>query len=230
MSDFKFSSPGTLLDRALDLAYFHEDEDGDVAIPFHRVNGRGRLILVVGDNASGKSFFRRIVQLLCKKSDIECMAISAEARRTISYNPWLTFVYGDEEHEATGVNSTNTVLTGIKTCQGRDSKHVIFWDEPDLGLSDSWAAGVGQKLCQFAQEPPKHTVAALVVSHNRALVRELLPAKPFYLHLGVKAEEAPPTLQEWVERPCAPRDPDRLPEQSRKRFKMIQHILNRSKP
>lgn len=230
MSTYKFSSPATLLNRVLDLAYFHADEDGDLAIPFHRVDGKGRLVVIVGDNASGKSFFRRLVQLMCKKAEVECIPISAEGRRNIAYSPWLTFVYGDEEHEATGVNSTNTVLTGIRTCQGRDAKHVIFWDEPDLGLSDSWAAGVGQKLCAFAKDPPKHTVAAFVVSHNRALVRELLPSSPFYLHLGVSADEAPQTLQEWVERPCKPRDPDLLPEMSHKRFKMIQHILNRAKP
>ncbi len=226
---FKFTTARTLLDRIFDLAYFHE-EDGAVAIPYHRVDGRNRLIVIVGENASGKSFFRRIVQSVCRKNKIECIPISAEGRRQIAYSPWLTFVYGDESYEATGVNSTNTVLSGIKTCRGREEKHVIFWDEPDLGLSDSWAAGVGQQLCKFAQDLPEKTVAAFVVSHNRALVRELLPAEPFYLHLGVDTAEAPATLQQWINKPCTPRDPELLLEMGHKRFQMIQHILDLAKP
>lgn len=228
--EFEFSSPTALLDIILDLAYFHEDGEHPPAIPFHRVDGAGKVILIVGDNASGKSFCRRIVQLICRDANVECMAISVEGRRKVSYMPWLTFVYGDEEHEATGVNSTHTVLTGVKTSEGREGKHVIFWDEPDLGLSESWAAGIGQKLCAFAQNPPEHLQAALIVSHSRALVREMLPANPFYLHLGVRAEEAPPTLKDWVERPVTPRDPEMLPKMSRERFKKIQRVLNKVKP
>lgn len=225
--NLKFSSPATLLDVILDLAYFQGE---DPAIPFRRVDGEGKVILVVGDNASGKSFCRRIVQAVCQKTKIECIPISVEGRRKISYMPWLTMVYGDEEHEATGVNSTNTVLSGIHTSKGRDTKHVIFWDEPDLGLSEAWAAGVGQKLAEFAKNPPEHLQAALIVSHSRALIREMLPANPFYLHLGVSAEKAPPTLKDWVERPIVPRDPTKLPELSRERFKKIQQILNETKP
>lgn len=227
---FKFSSPKTLLDRALRLDYFTPDEQGETAIPYHRVDGQGKLIVVVGDNASGKSFLRRIVQLLCQKNKIECIHLSMEGRRNIGMAPWLTFVYGDEGREATGVNSAGTIITGITTCQGREGKHVIFWDEPDIGLSDDWAAGSGQRICKFTQDSPKHTLAAIVVSHSRALVRELLPAKPFYLHLGVESEQAPPTLDAWLERPIVPRDPEELRGLSRKRFKAIQAILNTVKP
>lgn len=228
--NLKFSSPKTLLNRILDLAYFHEENGEPPAIPFHRVDGKSKLTVIVGDNASGKSFFRRITQLVCKKNEIECMAISAEGRRHVAYSPFLVFVYGDEETQATGVNSTNTVLTGIKTCQSRETPHVVFWDEPDLGLSDSWAAGVGEKLCEFAETTPEKTVAAFVVSHNKALVRELLPADPTYLHLGTEASQAPQTLKEWVEAPIKARNPEKLIELSHQRFQKIQHILNTIKP
>lgn len=222
----KFTSAKTLLNRVLDLAYFSEEP---AAIPFHRVDGKGKLIVIVGDNASGKSFCRRIVQLMCKKNEIECMAVSAEGRRQVSYAPWLTFVYGDEAYEATGVNSMGTVISGIKTSHNRDSRHAIFWDEPDIGLSDSWAAGGGRKICEFALAPPENLVAALVVSHNKSLVRELLPAEPHYLHLGTEAAKAPQTLQAWLDHVPAPRDPETLPELSHKRFKAIQKILERTK-
>lgn len=213
-----------MLDGILDLAYFDEDPP---AIPYHRVDGKGKLIVVVGDNASGKSFFRRIIQLWCKKAEVECMHISVEGRRNVSYAPWLTFVYGDEAHESTGVNSAGTVLAGIRSCVGREKAHVIFWDEPDLGLGENWAAGIGQKICEFAQDIPAKTKAAFVVTHSRALVRELLPANPFFLHLGVEPEKAPQDLQAWLDRPIEPMDPELLQKRSRARFKKIQAVLNR---
>jgi hypothetical protein len=187
---------------------------------------------VVGDNASGKSFLRRILGLICKQASekTEFMPISMEGRRHISYMPWLTFVYGDEETQATGVNSSDTVLSGISTSNSRESRHVIFWDEPDLGLSDSWAAGLGQKLAEFTRNPPAHLTGAFIVTHNKALVSQLLDVNPHYLHLGVDPEKAPKTLSEWFERPVKPRDIQELQVESRKRFKLIQKILDRVKP
>jgi hypothetical protein len=222
-----FYSVSSLLDAILALDYFHGSE---VAIPYHRVDGEDKLVVIVGDNASGKSFCRRIIQAMCQKAKVECIAISAEGRRKIAYSPWLTLVYGDEEYEATGVNSVGTVLQGINTCRARTSEHVIFWDEPDLGLSDAWARGVGKKFCAFAQDPPRHTSAAFIVSHRKALVRELLPANPSYLHLGVDGSLAPPTLQDWLDREPEPMDPEVLSKMSRARYSAIQQILNRVKP
>lgn len=227
---FKFRGPKSLLDKVLKLAYFEPDEDGETAIPFHRVDGKGKLLVVAGDNASGKSFFRRIVQGFCQHTKTECIAISAEGRRMISHAPWMTFVYGDEMHESTGVNSTLTVLTGIKTSRGRNNPHVVFWDEPDLGLSESWAAGIGESICEYASDPPKTARAIVVVTHSRALVERLLPARPFYLHLGKEPEKAPQRLQDWLQRPIEARNPADLPDESYRRFKLIQAILDSNKP
>lgn len=220
-----------MIRTVLKLDYFQEI-NGHVAIPAYWREGEGPLCLVTGDNASGKSFLRRILGAVCSqaKEETEYIPISMEARRAISNNPWLIFVYGDEETQATGVNSTETVLGGIRTSEGRSSRHVIFWDEPDLGLSDSWAAGLGQKLADFAKKPPKHLTAAFVVTHNKSLVSQLFDVNPHFLHLGVDPEEAPHSPVEWFERPVKPRNIDKLHEESRKRFKAIQKILNSKKP
>ena len=96
----KWRSTKGLLETALSLDYFTADDDGVTAIPYHHVPGpRSKLVVVVGDNAGGKSFFRRIIQALCQKAKVECIAISAEGRRQIGHAPWLTFVYGDESWE-----------------------------------------------------------------------------------------------------------------------------------
>ena len=229
---FAFQDIRGLVDHAMELDYFSPEEDGHVTIPALWRAGEGKLCLVVGENASGKSFFRRILGAVCQqaKEKTEFMPITMEGRRTIAYNPWLTFVYGDEETQATGVNSTGTVLSGITTSRSRSSRHVIFWDEPDLGLSDSWAAGMGQKFAEFAKNPPEHLVGAFIVTHSKAMISQLLDVNPHYLHLGVDPGGPPLTHTEWFERPIQPKDIEQLPGESHKRFKAIQKILNRVKP
>jgi energy-coupling factor transporter ATP-binding protein EcfA2 len=199
-----------------------------VPIPCHRVDGDGNLVVIVGENASGKSFLRRILTALCREADIEMMPISMEGRGG-SYGGLRGFIYGDESWQSTGECSSVTVVTGIKTCQGREKPHVIFWDEPDLGLSDGWAAGMGIALRQFADTMPKLTYGAFVVTHSRALVSELLPANPHYLHVGTDPANAPPTLEAWVNRPIKARPIEELRDESYRRFKMIQAILDGKK-
>lgn len=228
---FAFGSGADLIRHALSLDYF-QDIDGSVAIPVLHRPGEGPLTVIVGDNASGKSFFRRIVGAICAqaKEKTEFIPISMEGRRSVSYMPWLALVYGDESWQATGAISAGTVTTGMKTSQGREGRHVLFWDEPDLGLSDAWSAGVGVKLREFSRNPPPHLVASFIVTHSKALVSQLLDSNPHYMHVGVDPEEAPQTLTEWFERPVIPRDIEELGEVAHKRFKTIQKILEFHKP
>lgn len=227
MTDLSFKNASELLDVALDFAYFHPFKNHGTAIPFVRgEGGSGKLIVVTGENASGKSFFRRIVRGLCRRAEIECIHISMEARSGdgSSFGGLRPFVYGDENQQSTGENSAGTVLGGIRTCQGRDNAHVMVWDEPDLGLSDGWAAGMGEAIAAFAREPGKHTKAIVLVTHRRALIAPLLEAPHHYLHLGDK--DGPKTLTAWFEKPVVPRDITQLREESHKRWKKIQTILN----
>lgn len=219
----KFSSAHTLLDRLFDTALFTGDKP---AIPHLRVDGSTQLVVVVGDNASGKSLLRRVVQAVCKVEEVECIHLSMEGRGSTTYNPFRSFIYGDESTQATGANSAFTVLKGIDTCRARDKPHVIFWDEPDLGLSDSWAAGLGQKIAEFAKDLPEHTKAVVLVTHSKSLISQLLDLKPNYVHVGVKPEKAPQTLMNWFEAPVIPRDPEELSELSHKRFRAIQKVLD----
>jgi len=225
MSNIKFdcSSPQALVEDLLDgLEYFNPEDGGLPAIPAVWTPGKGKLVIVVGDNAGGKSFFRRIVGQAYRNSKIECMDPSMQGR-VDGYNALRSMVYGNEQWQATGENSTVTVIAGVRTCRGREHKHAIFWDEPDLGLSDSWAAGMGQYIRDFALDPPKKTMGIFVVTHNKALVRELLPAKPHYLHLG--RVKAPNTVQEWLDQPVRPLDLTKLRNVSRSRFRRIHAIL-----
>lgn len=219
-----FTNARQLVEAALSLMYFHEDEDGPAAIPFTWVPGNDPMVVVTGENAGGKSFFRRILSQIARDNKVESMPISMEGRRNISAAPWLTMVYGDEHTEATGVNSIHTVVTGISTCKNRDTDHVVIWDEPDIGLSEGNAASVGRAFAKFMATPPEHTKASVVITHRKALVNELLGVNPHYLFLG--SAEAPPTLADWVKAPPVVRDLQEVLEDSHKRFRAIQNVLD----
>lgn len=215
-----------ILEWAFDLRYFHPNDDGITPIPYFHKPGSSRLVVAVGPNASGKSFFRRIVREICREHDVECMGVSMQGR-TASGVAWRGLIYGAEEWQSTGVNSSRTVTTGILTCRERTSSHVIFWDEPDIGLSDSYAAGTGHSIAEFARSMPDKTVAAFVVTHSKALVRQLTQVNPHYIHFGV--DDPPRTLSAWLkDNPKMQRIED-LQEASHRRHGLIQQILNETK-
>jgi hypothetical protein len=223
--NYRVTSTRSLVRLSLDFRYFNP-EKGVTAIPVTYVEGGGKLVVAVGDNASGKSFYRRIVQCVCHYAKIECIHLSMQARTNFMGNAGLAFVYGSEEWQSTGENSSHTVLGAIATSKSRKERNVIFWDEPDLGLSDNWSASVGVTIRKFMKDAPDPLVAAIVVTHNKALLQELTCLNPHFLCFG---EEPAESLKEWLDRPVKPLPLEKLKETSRKRFKLIQAILDDNK-
>lgn len=189
------------------------------------------LVLLIGDNATGKSLFRRVVGAWCLKDydrdsrkgkKVEMIGLSMQDRAGGMMGIAHAFVYGDEHTNATGVNTGHTVTTAIKTAEGRDGPNVVFWDEPDTGLSDAYAADVGRRIAAFALKPPAHTRASFVVTHRKALVEQLLTAKPHVLFFG---EHAPSTVEEYLTRPVKPANIEELYERGRALFlKVSKHL------
>lgn len=159
-----------------------------------------RLAVIVGENASGKSLVRRIVKEAYRRLETECMDISVQGRRDIAYNILLTFVYGDEGTRSTGDNSAGTILGAMKTSRGRETPHAIFWDEPDLGLSEGWSACAGREIATFLQDPPKLLRGVFLVSHSRPLLRELSPLHPLFVYVGEDREFK--SFEDWLNAPA----------------------------
>jgi len=210
-------SPQTMIGRILDGIEYFDPE----VIPAVWRPGNGKLVVVVGDNAGGKSVFRRIVAQVCRGNGVECMDPSMQGRAD-GHNALRSMVYGSEVDQSTGENSAHTVIAGVHTCRGRDRDHVIFWDEPDLGLGDSWSAGMGQYIREFSETAPDFTRGIFLVTHSRPLLRELLPVEPTYVHLG--RVDAPASLQEWLDQPVVPLDITKLKEISNERWRKISAI------
>lgn len=223
----KSLSTEELIRDSLEFEYFYpqEDDNGDTPIPVTFLPGAGQLVLAVGGNASGKSFYRRVVQAVCKiNGDIECIHLSMEGRRSSSY---AGFIYGDENDHSTGQNSAHTVVTALEVSKLREHPHVIFWDEPDFGLSESWSESMGLEIYRgVTQDPSPNLVAAFLVTHSRHLLKPLLGLNP---HTLIFDENAPTSLQEYLDRPVTIQPLSLLQELSLQRYRKIQKILNRTK-
>lgn len=207
--------------------YFADD---DPAIPALWVRGRCPLFLVLGENAGGKSFFRRCVQASVKlhTSIEEVIHISMEARAGVNMMGAVKgFVYGDEDCRSTGENSAHTVTTAIRTCRGREHSHLLYWDEPDVGMSEGAAMGAGYAIAEFVAELPEHTKGVFITTHSRTMVAALSQGlRPHYLHLGTAPDDAPTGIEDWLTRTVEPVSPEELCKASHARFKKIQAILN----
>lgn len=217
---FNTDSIGSFFQDILKLSYFQLDPayDNTPAIEANLDEGQGKLILITGDNASGKSFVRRLVTLALRKMDMECMHVSQEGRATGGIQ--RAFIYGAEDWESTGYISVGTMRKGIKTSRNRENRHAFFFDEPDIGLSDNYAAGLGVQLLDFLTDSPEKLYMICLVSHRKALIEQLLPLKPWNLRLG-----GCPDLETWLKAPIIPTDPEKLHEEGLKRFRRISKFL-----
>jgi hypothetical protein len=209
-----------LIDKALHTVLFAESDDEGPILQAKHLPGKSKLVLVLGDNATGKSVFRNVITALGRKSDVEVMGLSMQGRTQIGIVRGM--IYGDEGSDSTGRNSVSTVVTGIRTSQGRENEHALFWDEPDIGLSDNAAAGIGVRIGTFIEEAPEKLVGAFVVTHRRYLVEHLVAAKPHVIFTG---PNPPASLDEWFDRRIWPQMPEDLMEANIKLYRRIHKKL-----
>jgi hypothetical protein len=226
-TEIKFSSLHEVLDF-IDRSKLFGQDDSPMFERFNLVPSEGtdssNMALVIGPNAAGKSLLRRLVQGMCKRAKVECMHLSMEGRTAGHMGPMRGMVYGGEDEDSTGVNSLGTILGGIRSSKGRGNPHIIFWDEPDVGLSDEAAAGAALEIVDYLKEPDPMLVGVFVVTHRRAMLEYLAQAKPLVGFLGPK-DAAPSSLKAWVERPIVPIKPEAVKEEGLQRWRAVNSFL-----
>jgi len=202
--------------------FFSAEPDGEEPIVGTLNLTGSRLFVITGENATGKSFLRRVISGRLRKNKVEAIGLSQEGRSSSGIAS--ACIYGDEQWQSTGANSTHTLLAAFKTAKSREGKHAIIFDEPDIGLSDAYAAGAGIAISDFVRDIPSKTVLVAVMTHRKALVRQLLPANPSFIHLGVGG---PASIGEWLDMEVVPKPISELPGRSHELFSKIHPILSR---
>lgn len=237
-----------LLDDVLDTVLFgpHPAIDGKTAIPaIYQPGAEGsKLVLVLGENAAGKSLFRRVVNMVThrgKKAEYgdpeikpgphavqEFLGLSMQGRTSGGFAS--SCVYGEESYHSTGENSAHTLTGGLSNAAGRAYKTILYYDEPGIGMSARVAAGAGVTIRQFIERDEAPLVQAIfVTAHEPALIRQLASLSPHYVYLG--DEDGPKTLVDWLaaQEDPEPVMPEVLKERARERFRLVQKVLNSKK-
>mgnify|MGYP000245645064 CR=1 FL=1 len=196
----------TVADLAVDTCdrAIFSPEDG---APFqaHLAPGNPKVVLVTGSNASGKSVFFRVLAALAK-DDANATGITLSIRERTGSGTYemaamrRAMMYGEEHEQSTGACSVHTVEKGFKNARRMAEEGqavVLMLDEPEMGLSEDYAAAMGQWLATQSQEMTHaNQLGLVVVTHSRPLVKGLVDAlgeSPTFVNT-----DAPQSVGQWL--------------------------------
>lgn len=165
---------------------------------FHSEAGNGKVVVLAGDNATGKSL---LVSMMASRAyhdhGVEPMTVSMVARTQSGM--LRAFTYGSEDYRATSEVSMGVALKALKHMPTRleeTGNAMVILDEPDVGLAEVYAYAFGQKVGQAVNAlPVKAKWNLVVVSHSREMIRGLadtLERAPTFVHTDI-----PMTLDDW---------------------------------
>lgn len=202
------------------FSWFHDKYAWQEWIPVDLQPGHDKLLVITGENASGKSLIRRLLQAVAKKQSCEAIAVSPEFRQHGGLRN--AFVYGDETYQASGEIACHVVIGSMRTSQQRAEPHLVILDEPDMGMSDNTAAGAALAIAQFCYDPPPHLGLYAVVTHRKAMLEQFLPYRPSHIRVGDKL-----TLEQVVSLPVSPVAPGEVLGKSRELFRQMSTVLRK---
>lgn len=152
----------------------------DAESPFHAslAKGAAKLVVVTGENASGKSLFVRVAgAALQRYVGGTPVSISIRERTGAGHSEVgglrRVMMFGDEQEQSTGATSTTTVATAFNNLD-RPKGSILILDEPELGLSDGYTRAMGEYIGRQTLDIPSKCKGVFVVTHSRALVRGLI--------------------------------------------------------
>ena len=176
-----------------------------------------RILVITGDNASGKSFLRRIFHHFFKAiHKLETIHLSQEARATGGIE--RAFVYGDEGDHSTGYITAGTFVTGFRTSRGREGEHVLIWDEPEIGLGEEAQIGAGEFFVKELSDWPKNLRGLIVMTHSRHIVSALMGVDGSqFINVGGKYA----TADEWLNRKLVPIPPSVVKDKGLEKWRQL---------
>lgn len=169
-------------------------------------DGSRQMVVVTGENASGKSLFARVVSSILRvENRMVPVSVSIRERTGAGLDEMSSFrkvmMFGEEHERSTGATSASVVQTAFGNLR-HDGGSVLVLDEPEIGLADSYTRALGQFIGEQATRVPRVCGGVMVVTHSRSLVRGIvdgLGADP--THVAISAgQPARAGLHAWLER------------------------------
>lgn len=134
----------------------------------------GKVVIMYGDNASGKSLFSQIFEVTFrgKKAEKKMPVRAACMRNRTASGMEKAMIFGDEGEQSTGATSVSVAQKCINTTLNEKDGALAILDEPDVGLSDRFQAAFGQWIAQEASK--FDTQGLLIISHSKILISSFL--------------------------------------------------------
>lgn len=174
--------------------------------------GDPRFVLLLGDNASGKSLAVQVLASYIKATfKMPTLHISIRERVGNPFNQMGGFVkamvYGNEQEQSTGATTLRAIQGAIPQLgDDLDQYPILSLDEPELGLSERFHAPLAQLIYQGFVDKP--TAGFLLTTHSKRLVKtltSLMSTPPTLLYFSTEDfstedsdTQAPPTLETWL--------------------------------
>ena len=163
------------------------------------VDGDPRLVLIVGENASGKSLAFRLLAQIAGRHGMKPVTLSIRERTGVGTQGMESmrraFIYGDEGENSTGATSAKVVQSGFFNVNG-DKPAILGLDEPEI-FSDGYAEALGEYIGRSATGMPASSCGVMVVTHSRRLAEGLvrgLGAAPTMLSM----ENDVASVADWI--------------------------------
>ncbi len=204
----------------------------DESSPFSAtlIEGDPRMVLIVGENASGKSLAFRLMAQLAGQHDILPITLSIRERTgagTMGMESMRrAMIYGNEAENSTGATSARVIESGFNNAN-RDKPAILALDEPEMGLSDGYAEALGEFIGANTVEASELCCGTVVVTHSRRLVSGLargLGAMPTMIDMS----SAHSSVEAWIssQETRSVEELLDLPEKASERWRAVNKILN----
>lgn len=171
----------------------------DFPFSYHFEAGDGRVVILAGDNSSGKSLLGQVIAAKAHIVHQVSPMVASMARRTAE-GMGRAIIYEDEQYHPTGRTSVSVALKALCNLSTRleeEGAGLAILDEPDIGLSEGFAYAFGEKMAAMINALPQEGAwGALIISHSRQLAQGLvdhLARRPTFVHTG-----EPKTLDAWL--------------------------------
>ncbi len=188
---------------------------------------RGDRLLVVGDNACGKSYFRRIAAINFKTIPMVVHASMALRTSNMSHMGAIAGMVRDTDWLATSHNTFSLIKNALSTATSAkaDGKEVALCvDEPEIGMGAAAQRGMVEWLLGRMEAQADDRAFTMLVTHSPIFVRRFAAAGWKFTDLSFSPSA---TVKKWLARQASEvLTPDTLEQRAGLLFEVVRDFMN----